>query len=103
MMVGTLGALLQVERGRPTAPEDALFSILVEALAMELGTKVAAMNAAFAAALFGDGGDASVVLQIGSTLKAFALRTHSCQEPRSQNGAGSRQAGEEPLILVFFE
>ena len=56
VLVGTLGARLEVVGGRPATPEDTFLGVFVEALAMELGAEIAAMNVAFAAALFGDRG-----------------------------------------------
>src|SRR5215475_4107516 len=100
MVVATFGALLQVEGSRPTTPEDAFLGIFMEALAMEIGTEVAPMNVAPAAALFGHGCDASVVLQVDGGFKALALRTHSCQQARSQHRAGTGEAGEDLVVLM---
>ena len=72
---------MEVVGGGPAAPEDTDLGVFVEALAMELGAKIAAVNMAFAAALFGDRGDAGVTLEMGGSLEALAL---GARLPRSR-------------------
>ena len=94
-MVGALGALLEVVGGGPAAPEDTFLGVFVEALAVELGAEIAAVDVAFAAALFGDRGHAGVTLEVGGVLEALALGAQAAQEPRSQHRAGAGEAGKD--------
>ena len=58
------------------------------------------MHDPLAAALLGDGGDAGEALEGGRGGVAVPLRTQGRQQPRSQDGAGAGEAGEEGVVGV---
>ena len=103
VVAGALGALLEVVGGRPAAPEDTLLGVFVETLPVELGAEIAAVNVAFAAALFGDGGHAGVALEIGGRLEALALRAQAGQEPGAEHRAGAGEAGQNRVVGMLRE
>ena len=101
VMGRTLCPLLQVVSCGPATPEDALLGVFVEALLVEFGAEIAAMNVTRASAALGDRRHAGVALHVARLRITLPLRTHGAQQARSEGGSGSRQAGEDGVILML--
>ena len=100
VVVTALGALLQIIGRRPPAPQNAFLGILVEALLVELRTQIPPVNVTRAPAALGHRRDPRVLLQIRRRLEAFALGTHTGQQPRPQHRPGSGQTGKEFVVRM---
>lgn len=95
--------LLEVVGGGPAAVEDALLGVFVEALALEDGTAVAAVNEALFAALLGDRSHAGEALELVSVLETVLVGAQGRQEAESQDRARAGEAVEEGGIGMGCE
>lgn len=91
VMRRAFGALLEIKRRGPAAPQDAFLGVFVKALSVELGAEIAPVDVATAAALFGDGRNAGVTLQLGGSIEAVALCPQAAEQTGAEHRAGWRR------------
>ena len=98
-----LHPLTQVIGRRPAAPQHAFLGELMEALPLELGTEVTAVDVARLATLFCDRRHPAVALEVGRRVEALAVRAQRRQQPGRQHRPGPRQAGEDFAVGMAGE
>src|SRR6266850_2629265 len=95
--------LLVVVSPSPMGLENGAASKLMKGLTQKLGTSQPPMNPTGFATFLGDRSNTGELLHVGGEFKSVAVGTESRQETRRQNGAGTRKAGEQRGIVMFFE
>ena len=96
-------SLAVVEGSRPQAVADGFVGVLVEALPQELRTPPTPMDPAAIPTAFGDGGNATVLLDRRCAGVVGAIGAEGGEQARGYDGAGAGEALEDRGVFVGGE